>query len=59
MNAAPEVAEPSTTTPQEDAAHILVVDDDRRIRELIKRYLSEHGYRISTAENAAEGPRRA
>jgi len=54
MNAAPEVAEPSTQEPQEDAAHILVVDDDRRIRELIKRYLSEHGYRISTAENAAE-----
>ena len=54
MNTAPEVAEPSTQEPQEDAAHILVVDDDRRIRELIKRYLSEHGYRISTAENAAE-----
>ena len=54
MSTAPEVAEPSTQGPQEDAAHILVVDDDRRIRELIKRYLSEHGYRISTAENAAE-----
>ncbi|MES1990691.1 MAG: response regulator [Pseudomonadota bacterium] len=39
---------------QEDAPHILVIDDDRRIRELIKRYLTENGYRITTAENAAE-----
>tara|TARA_R110002110_G_scaffold283949_1_gene498122 strand:- start:1530 stop:2237 length:708 start_codon:yes stop_codon:yes gene_type:complete len=38
----------------DDAPHILVVDDDRRIRELIKRYLSENGYRITTAENAAD-----
>jgi two-component system phosphate regulon response regulator OmpR len=36
----------------DDAPHILVVDDDRRIRELLKRYLSENGYRITTAENA-------
>jgi two-component system phosphate regulon response regulator OmpR len=41
-------------TPGEDAPHILVVDDDRRIRELLQRYLAEHGYRVSAAENAAE-----
>lgn len=40
--------------PDAKASHILVVDDDRRIRELLKRYLSDHGYRVTTAENAAE-----
>ena len=40
--------------PAEDASHILIVDDDRRIRELLKRYLSDHGYRVTTAENAGE-----
>ncbi|MCE9649456.1 MAG: response regulator [Parvibaculum sp.] len=54
MNGAQDAAQASPAAPGEDAPHILVVDDDRRIRELIKRYLSEHGYRISTAENAAE-----
>ena len=34
--------------------HILIVDDDRRIRELLARYLSKHGYRVSSAANAAE-----
>jgi two-component system phosphate regulon response regulator OmpR len=38
----------------ESAAHILVVDDDDRIRTLLKRYLSDNGFRTSTAENAAE-----
>jgi len=32
--------------------HILVVDDDDRIRNLLKDYLSENNYIISTAENA-------
>lgn len=45
----------SHTTPfDEETPHILVVDDDRRIRELLKKYLSENGYRVSTAESAAE-----
>lgn len=38
----------------DDAPHILVVDDDRRIRELLKRYLAENGFRVTTAEHAAE-----
>jgi two-component system phosphate regulon response regulator OmpR len=38
----------------DDAPHILVVDDDRRIRALLQRYLAEHGYRVSTAGNARE-----
>src|SRR5690606_19465546 len=38
----------------DDAPHVLVVDDDRRIRELLKRYLSDNGFRVTTAEHAAE-----
>ncbi len=32
--------------------HILIVDDDDRIRSLLKDYLSENHYIVSTAENA-------
>ena len=32
--------------------HILVVDDDDKIRSLIKQYLVEKGFLISTADNA-------
>jgi two-component system phosphate regulon response regulator OmpR len=39
---------------EEQSAHILVVDDDERIRTLLKRYLSENGLRVSTAGNGAE-----
>ena len=34
--------------------HILVVDDDDRIRSLLKDYLSANNYFVSTAENADE-----
>ena len=34
--------------------HILVVDDDDRIRDLLKDYLTENNYIISTAENAEQ-----
>ena len=40
--------------PTDDAPHLLLVDDDRRIRDLLSRYLAAEGYRISTAESAAE-----
>jgi two-component system phosphate regulon response regulator OmpR len=36
----------------DDAPHILVVDDDQRIRELIARFLFSAGYRVSTAADA-------
>jgi two-component system, OmpR family, phosphate regulon response regulator OmpR len=36
----------------DDAPHLLVVDDDNRIRMLLSRFLSEHGYRVTTADNA-------
>ena len=32
--------------------HILIVDDDNRIRDLLKDYLSGNNYIVSTAENA-------
>ena len=37
----------------EDRPHILVVDDDSRLRELLRRYLSDNGFRVTTAEDAA------
>jgi two-component system phosphate regulon response regulator OmpR len=38
----------------DDAPHLLVVDDDRRIRDLLSRYLAREGYRVTTAHNAAD-----
>jgi two-component system phosphate regulon response regulator OmpR len=38
----------------DDAPHVLVVDDDRRIRDLLSRYLQREGYRVTTARSAAE-----
>ena len=32
--------------------HILIVDDDDRIRDLLKDYLSDNKYIVSSAENA-------
>ena len=40
--------------PADDAPHLLVVDDDRRIRALLLRFLLGEGYRVSTAETARE-----
>ena len=34
--------------------HILVVDDDTRLRELLRKYLSENGFWVTTAADAAE-----
>jgi two-component system phosphate regulon response regulator OmpR len=42
----------------DDAPHILLVDDDNRIRALLSRYLTEHGYRVTTAEHAASARQR-
>ena len=38
----------------DDAPHLLVVDDDQPIRDLLSRYLVDHGYRVTTASSAAE-----
>jgi two-component system, OmpR family, phosphate regulon response regulator OmpR len=37
----------------DDAPHILVVDDDQRIRDLLGTYLRNNGYRVTTAEDTA------
>lgn len=36
-----------------EAPHILVVDDDRRIRQLLQSYLLENGFRVTVAASAA------
>jgi two-component system phosphate regulon response regulator OmpR len=38
----------------EDRPHILVVDDDTRLRELLRKYLAERGYVVATATDAAD-----
>jgi len=38
----------------EAASHILVVDDDREIRELLARFLEMHGFRVTTARDGRE-----
>ncbi len=35
-------------------AHILVVDDDREIRDLLARFLKKHGFRVTTAVDGHE-----
>jgi two-component system, OmpR family, phosphate regulon response regulator OmpR len=44
----------SPANPADDAPHLLVVDDDRRIRALLSRFLLAEGYRVSTADTAAD-----
>ena len=34
--------------------HLLVVDDDARLRELLRRYLADSGFRVTTAGDAGE-----
>ncbi|WP_187829899.1 response regulator [Siccirubricoccus phaeus] len=36
-----------------DSAHLLVVDDDARLRALLQRFLAEQGFRVTTAADAA------
>ena len=43
-----------TPAAQSPSSHILVVDDDRRLRGLLRRYLTDHGFAVSTAKDAAE-----
>ena len=40
--------------PADDAPHLLLVDDDRRIRDLLSRFLASEGYRVTTAKDAAD-----
>ncbi len=43
----------SATELYEDKCHVLVVDDDARIRSLIMRYLTQEGFMVAAAEDAA------
>jgi two-component system phosphate regulon response regulator OmpR len=42
----------------DDAPHLLVVDDDRVIRQTLARFLSNNGYRVTTAEHAQSARKR-
>lgn len=44
----------TTSPPDDNASHILLVDDDSRIRDLLSRVLIENGYRVTSAPSAAE-----
>ncbi len=37
-----------------ESAHLLIVDDDREIRDLLGRFLTRHGYRVTTARDGRE-----
>lgn len=41
------------------APHVLVVDDDRRVRELLARFLYEQGFRVTAAANVPEARTKA
>ncbi|HTV70575.1 MAG TPA: response regulator transcription factor [Rhizobiaceae bacterium] len=47
-----------TGIPGDDAPHLLVVDDDTRIRNLLKQYLTENGFRVTVAGTADEARRK-
>ncbi len=38
----------------DDSPHVLVVDDDRRLRELLTRFLAENGWRVTAAKDAKD-----
>ena len=38
--------------------HILVVDDDDRIRELVKQYLEEKSFLVTTAQNSSDAKKK-
>ena len=40
-----------------DTPHVLIVDDNREIRETLSRYLERHAYRVTTAEDATAARR--
>ncbi len=41
-----------------ESSHILVVDDDRRLRELLRKFLTENGFTVTTAGDAPEARRK-
>jgi two-component system, OmpR family, phosphate regulon response regulator OmpR len=49
---------PAAAAPDDGAPHLLVVDDDTRIRTLLSKYLSGNGFRVTVASTAAEARRK-
>lgn len=47
-------AEVEAVLPRGNDELVLVADDDEAVRELLRRSLEEHGYRVVTASNGAE-----
>ncbi len=45
------------SVPNVNDAHILIVDDDERIRGLLQKFLSRHGFWVTTARDAAHARR--
>jgi two-component system phosphate regulon response regulator OmpR len=43
------------TVPADDAPHLLLIDDDQRIRVLLTRFLRDGGYRVTAASSAEDG----
>lgn len=42
----------------QEPPHILVVDDDKRLRDLLRRFLSDQGFRVTIATDAADARRK-
>jgi two-component system phosphate regulon response regulator OmpR len=53
----PEPTLRTAECPRDDAPHLLVVDDDMRIRTLLTRFLGSNGFRVSAAASAEEARR--
>jgi two-component system phosphate regulon response regulator OmpR len=47
-----------TAIPGDDAPHLLVVDDDTRIRTLLREFLTSNGFRVTMASTADEARRK-
>jgi two-component system phosphate regulon response regulator OmpR len=47
-----------TAIPGDDAPHLLVVDDDTRIRTLLREFLTSNGFRVTVANTADEARRK-
>jgi two-component system, OmpR family, phosphate regulon response regulator OmpR len=50
----PDAAIIRYTAKMTDEPHVLVVDDDARLRSLLSRYLADQGFRVTTAADAAD-----
>jgi len=42
----------------DDAPHLLVIDDDTRIRSLLSQFLQQHGFRVTVASEAQDARRK-